>query len=71
METTAPVAATFPLPFRLGFAGNGARVAKRSGMTDAGWTVQDFRTVEDRDAFMVRHVAAAMPCWTRIVPGVA
>ena len=70
MRNTAsePDAKTFALPTRLSFSGrrNGHLPELVPGRGDAGWTVYQFATADERTAFMARHPEAAMPCWGRI-----
>jgi len=51
------------LPVGLTFDGKGGF---KPGRGNAGWTVYEFASESERDAFMARHPDAAMPCWRRV-----
>lgn len=70
--TTTP--APVRLPYRLSWDHDAPRyfdgaARTKAGRGEAGWTVGEFRSVADRDAFMAAHPEAAMPCWNRIRAG--
>jgi len=53
------------LPVALSFV-PGRPGETRPGRGEAGWTIYQFKTIEDRNDFMRRHPEAAMPAWKRI-----
>ena len=59
---------TFHLPMRVTLDGGprGKIVPFRAGSFDAGWSVAEYATREERASAMVAFADARMPCWTRI-----
>ena len=60
MKTTTK---TVSLPALLSFDGKGGF---KPGRGQAGWTVFQFESIEDRALFMRLHPESAVPCWKRI-----
>jgi hypothetical protein len=59
------------LPYVIHFAGPyNVKPGRGPNGIGNGWTMGEFATAEERDAFMRAYPDAAMPCWRRVVAGV-
>jgi hypothetical protein len=62
---------TFSLPYRLDWDATftGKYRNSKPGRGNAGWTVVEFSSRKEREAFMLTYPEARMPCWDRIEKG--